>query len=103
MHLPALPALKPLVAGAEREEPIGTHLHVFIGGLESLIVERIATRILVATCPDHRLMRVGEATAAKIRHRVGLPPDDVVENPKAEILQGAPDAENIVIRADHPE
>ena len=45
-------------------------------------------------------MRVGEAPAAKIRHRVGLAPDDVVENPEAEILQDRADAEDVVIGAD---
>ena len=45
-------------------------------------------------------MRIGEAPAAKIRHRIGFAPDDIVQDPKAEILQDRADPENIVIGAD---
>ncbi len=45
-------------------------------------------------------MRIGEAPAAEIGHGIGLAPDDVVEDPEAEILQDRADAENIVIGAD---
>ncbi len=48
-------------------------------------------------------MRIGEAPATKIRHRVRLPPDDVVEDPEAEILHQRPDAEDVVVAADHPD
>ena len=48
-------------------------------------------------------MRVGEAPAAEIRHRIGLAPDDVVQDPEAQILQDRADAEDVVIGADHPE
>jgi hypothetical protein len=46
---------------------------------------------------------IGEAAAAEIRHRVGLAPHDVVENPEAEILHDRADAENVVIGTDHPD
>ena len=48
-------------------------------------------------------MRVGEAAAAEVRHRIGLAPHHVVENPEAEILQDRADAEDVVIGADHPQ
>ena len=48
-------------------------------------------------------MRVGEAAAAEVRHWVGLAPHDVVEDPEAEVLQDRADAEDVVIRTDHPE
>ena len=48
-------------------------------------------------------MRVGEAHAAEIRHRVGLAPDHIVHDPEAEILQDRADAEDVVIGADHPD
>ena len=48
-------------------------------------------------------MRIGEARAAEIRHRVRLAPDDVVEHPEIEILERRADAENVVVAADHPE
>ena len=50
--------------------------------------------------PDHRLVGVGETAAAEIRHRVGFAPDDVVEDPEAEILQDRADAEDVVVGAD---
>ena len=48
-------------------------------------------------------MRVGEALAAEVRHRVGLAPDHIVHDPEAEILQDRADAEDVVIGADHPQ
>ena len=48
-------------------------------------------------------MRVGEAPAAEIRHRVGLAPDHVVEDPESQLLQDRADAEDVVVGADHPE
>ena len=48
-------------------------------------------------------MRVGEAGALEIGHRVGLAPDDVVEDPEPQILKDAADAEDVVIAADHPQ
>jgi hypothetical protein len=45
-------------------------------------------------------MGIGEATAAEVRHRVGLAPDDVVQEPEAEVLQRRADAEDVVIAAD---
>ena len=64
-------------------------------------MEGVFLRILVARGPDQRLMRVGEAPAAEIRHRIGLAPDDVVQDPEAEILQGGADPKDVVIAADH--
>ncbi len=48
-------------------------------------------------------MGVGETPTTEVGHRVGLAPDDVVENPEPEILQRRADTENIVIAADDPE
>jgi hypothetical protein len=48
-------------------------------------------------------MRVGEAGALEVGHRVGLAPDDIVEDPEPFILQHRSDAENIVVASDHPE
>ena len=48
-------------------------------------------------------MGVGEAGAAEVRHRVGLAPDDVVEDPEVRVLQQRADAEDVVIAADHPD
>ena len=48
-------------------------------------------------------MRVGEARAAEVGHRVGLAPDDVVQDPEAGVLQQRADAEDVVVAADHPD
>jgi hypothetical protein len=48
-------------------------------------------------------VRVGEAPAAEVRHRVGLAPDDVVQHPEADVLQLGADAEDVVVRADDPD
>ena len=103
VDLLALAVLQPLVAGADREQPVGAHLQVVVGRLQRIVVEGVALGLRVAARPDQRLMRVGEAAAAEIRHRVGLAPDHVVEDPEAEILQGGADAEDVVVGADDPE
>ena len=48
-------------------------------------------------------MRVGEAFAAEIRHRVGLAPHHVVQDPEIEVLQRRADPEDVVVGADHPQ
>ena len=88
--------------GAQRDEPVAAHLHVIVQGLHGLVVEPVAA--IPAPCrPDHRLMRIGEPTPTEVRHRIGLAPHDVVEDPKAEILQDRADAEDVVVGADYPD
>ena len=79
------------------------HLHALVQFLHRVVVEGVALGALVARRPDQGLVRVGEALAAEVRHRVRLAPDDVVQHPEAEILQRRADAEDVVIAADHPE
>ena len=93
---------QPLRPGAEREQPVAAHLHVVVQRLHRLVVEPVA-RIPPARRPDHRLVRVGEAPAAEIRHRIRLAPDHVVEDPEPQLLQDGADAENVVIGTDHPD
>ncbi len=66
-------------------------------------MEGVALRFRRARGPDQGLVGVGEALAPEVRHRVGFPPDDVVEDPEAEVLERAADPEDVVIRADHPQ
>ena len=73
---------------------------VLVAGLERLVIERIGLGVGAPRRPDHRLVGVGEAAAAEIRHRIGFAPDDVVEDPEAEILENGADAEDVVIGAD---
>ena len=103
MQLLAVAALQPLLAGAQRQRPVGADLDVLVAGFERFVVEGVALGGGVARRPDQRLVRVGEAPAAKVRHRVRLPPHHVVENPEAEVLQDRADAEDVVIGADHPQ
>ena len=103
MQLLAVAPFQPLLAGAERNEPVGAHLDVFVARFERLVIERIIAFRGVACRPDQGLVRIGEAAAAEIRHRVGFAPDDVVEDPEAEILEHRTDAENIVVGTDDPE
>ena len=103
MDLAAVGVLQPLVAGAERDEPVGAHLEVVVAALQRLVMEGVALRLRRARGPDQGLVRIGEALAAEVRHRVGLAPDDVVQDPVAEILQRAPDPEDVVVGADDPE
>ncbi len=48
-------------------------------------------------------MRVGQALAAEIRHRVGLAPNHIVQDPIARVLQRRPYPKNVVIRSDDPD
>ena len=48
-------------------------------------------------------MRIREPRALEIGHGVRLAPDDVVEDPEAQILQDRTDAVNVVIATDDPQ
>ena len=92
---------EPFFAGAERNFPRRAHLHVVVHRLHRLVVKRIF-RFRVLRRPDERFVRVGKARAFEVRHRVGLVPHDVVQNPEPQILHDVADAEDVVIRADDP-
>ena len=100
MSLAARVILETLCPAADRQEPVGPHLAIFVRRLQRLVVEGVVLGALVARRPDHRLMGVGEATAAKVRHWIIFAPDDVVQDPEPEILHDRADAKNIVVRAD---
>ena len=103
MQLLAVAALEPLLAGAQREGPVGAHLDVLVAGLQRLVVEG------VARAPGSRVAQISVSCAlVKRRPRkfgIGfdLAPHHVVEDPEAEILQDRADAEDVVIGADHPQ
>ena len=90
-------------AGAERQHPVRAHLQALVQLLHRIVVEGVALGRLVARRPDQRLVRVGEALALEVRHRVGLAPHDVVQQPEAQVLQRRADAEDVVVAADHPQ
>ena len=103
MQLPAVAALEAFLAGAERQDPIRAHLHIVVAGFERFVVESVALAARFACRPDQGLVRVGKTAPAKVRHGIRFAPHDVIEDPKAQILQDRPDAEDIVVRPDHPE
>ena len=102
VRLVAVVVLQPLAPGADREGPVAAHLQLVVQCLHRAVVELVA-RLLALARPDQRLVRIGEARAAEIGHRVGLAPHDVVEDPEAQILQSRAEAVDIVIAADHPQ
>ncbi len=95
--------LHPLFAGGQRQGPVGAHLQIVVGQLHGVVVEGVAPRAARLGGPDQGLVRVGEAGALEIRHRVGLAPDHVVQDPEAQVLERRADAEDVVVAADHPE
>jgi hypothetical protein len=60
-------------------------LQVIVQGFHRMMVERVFHAFFLLR-PNDRLARVRESHAAKIRHRICLQPDDIVQNPKAQIL-----------------
>ena len=47
-------------------------------------------------------MGIGKTAPAKIGHGIGFAPNNVIEHPEAQILQGRADPENIVIGTNDP-
>ncbi len=102
MSFRAIVVLDPLGAAADRKHPVGAHLKVVVEGLHRAIVERVA-RLLVLRAPQQGFVRVGETRSAKVRHRVRLAPDDVVQDPELGILEERADTVDVVIAADYPD
>src|SRR5215469_1510726 len=86
MGLLSVPVLQPLAAIADRKQPVAAHLEIVVERFHRLVVEAVA-RLAILGAPDHRLMGVGETPPAEVRHRIRLAPDDIVQNPVAEILE----------------
>ena len=102
MRLLAVKIAEALRPAAQRDQPVAAHLQILVERLHGLVVEGVA-RLARDGAPQQRLVRIGKAPAAEIRHRVGLAPDNIVEDPEAEILQRRADAEDVVVGADDPE
>src|SRR5208282_2174763 len=102
VRLAAGAVLETLRTGAERDEPVAAHLQLVVQRLHGLVIEGVA-RGRALGAPDERLVRVGEAPSAEVRHRVGLAPDHVVQDPEAEVLEDGAHAKDVVVAADHPE
>ena len=93
----------PLAARTDRQQPVGAHLQFLVQCFHGIVVEGVFLLVRVPRRPDQRFMCVGEARAAKIRHRVRFPPHHIVHDPEAEILERRANTEDVVIGADHPD
>ena len=102
MQLQPVLVAQPFRPGAQRQEPVAAHLDIIVQCLHRRVVETMP-RVAPTRRPDQRLVRIGEPTAAEIRHRVGLAPDHVVQHPEPQVLQRGADAEDVVVGADHPQ
>ncbi len=102
MRLVAIAILGALAARADRKHPVAAHLEIVVERLHLAIIEGVA-RFLILGAPQQCLMGIGKTGAAEVGHRVGLAPDDVVQNPEVRILQQRPDAVDVMIAADHPD
>ena len=102
MGLGAFGVFQPFAARTDRQDPVAAHLGAFVQRLERLVVERVFCPF-VTRRPDHRFMRVGQALAAKVRHRIGLAPHHIVQDPEPGILQRRANAKDVVIRSDDPQ
>ncbi len=94
--------LEPLAAHAQRDRPVRAHLLVVIEGFQGVIIEGDLGFLGLAG-PDQGLVRILEAGALEVRHRVGFQPDDIVLDPEAGVLQDRADTEDVVIGTDHPD
>jgi hypothetical protein len=103
MHLGAGLVLEAFRPAADRQQPVGAHLQVVVERLHGIVVEGVGLLVGAPGGPDQRLVGVGEAAAAEVRHRVGLAPHHVVEDPVAKVLQDGADTEDVVVAADHPQ
>ena len=102
MQLAAVLAFQALLSRAKRNLPVAAHLRVFVQRFHRLIVKGIF-RFRVFDRPNQGFVSIGKTRPLKIRHRICLVPDNVVQNPETQILQDVPDTENIVVRTDDPD
>src|SRR5262249_20631226 len=95
--------LEALFAGTKRNRPIRAHLNAVVAGFERLVIERVALAFGFARGPDQRLVSVGKASPAKVRHWIRFAPYDIIEDPVSGVLKERADPEDIVVGADDPE
>ena len=53
--------------------------------------------------PDQDFVGICEPYSAKIGHRIGFNPNNIIENPILQVLQDFTDPENVAIGANHPQ
>ena len=94
--------LQPLSARTDRKGPVAAHLDLVVQRLHRGVVE-LVLRLFALAGPQQGFVRIGEPGAAKVGHRVGLAPHDVVQDPEAQVLQHRAHAIDVVIAANHPQ
>ena len=65
-------------------------------------VEGVVFDAFVLDCPDEGFSGVGEPHSKPVGHRVGFYPDNIVQNPKAQILHDFAYPEDVVVGAHNP-
>ena len=94
--------LETLVTSTDRKHPVRAHLNAFVHRLKGFVVECVFAGFLLRR-PDQSLVGVGQALAAEVWHRVRLTPNNIVENPKALVLQLSTHAEYVMVGTDDPD
>ena len=102
MGLIAVFVFETFMACANRKHPVGAHLHTFVEGLQSFVIEGVFAGFLFGG-PDHGFMRVGEAFATEVGHRIRFAPHSIIEDPEALVLQLCAHAEHVVIATNDPD
>ena len=77
MKLFAVFVLQAFVAAANRQIPVAAQLLVVVKSFHRFVVEGVF-RPLTFRAPDHRFVRVAQARAFHVRHRVVFDPHNVV-------------------------
>jgi hypothetical protein len=57
----------------------------------------------LSLCPDQGFVGICKPYTPKIGHRIGLDPNNIIENPILQVLEYFTDLENVVIGTNHPQ
>ena len=93
---------QPLASRADRQLPVAAHLQLLVQRAHRVMVERVARPALLLS-PEQGLVSIREPDPPEVGHGIGLNPDDIVEDPVAEILKDRADPVDVVIGADDPQ
>ena len=93
---------QPFTAAANRQPPDICAEPPVVERLCRVAVEGMPFRIAVARRPDKSFGGIGKTDAEEIRHRIRLLPNDIVQNPEADVLHQFADTVDVVVSADEP-
>ena len=66
-----------------------------------MVIECVFRPLLLAR-PDQSLMGIAEAHTSKIRHRIGLYPDHIIQYPETKVLHQGTKTVDIMVGSNHP-